>query len=128
MHRPLAAAVLGAALLLAGCTDDKPAASRPSPDDASRRGCNAMAYQLTREKPLFWAGNTGGAFVRAAGSTDTDVRAAARELIEAAEEAGEFYVTSHGEADMTQAEARIAAAQQKMMTACRELLGEPPWS
>ncbi|MEH0845305.1 hypothetical protein V6U81_23225 [Micromonospora sp. CPCC 205711] len=49
-------------------------------------------------------------------------------MAKVAKESADLDMSSHGKADMTQAEARIADAQQKLMTACRELLGEPPWS
>ncbi|MFR9781096.1 hypothetical protein ACL02O_34310, partial [Micromonospora sp. MS34] len=60
--------------------------------------------------------------------TDPAVSAAGRELVLAVKEAGDLDVSSHGKADMTQGEARVADAQQKLMTACCDLLGEPPWS
>ncbi|WP_123809694.1 hypothetical protein [Micromonospora globispora] len=126
MNRTLPAILLACALLLAGCTDEKPAASRPSPDQYSRSGCRGVAYEVERNSH-FWAGSA-TAGTRASGSSDPDVRAAGLELAKVAKEAGELDVSSHGKADMTQAEARIAEAQQKLMTACRGLLGEPPWS
>lgn len=43
-------------------------------------------------------------------------------------EAGDLDVGSEGKADMSQAEARVTEAQQKLKTACRDLLGEEPWS
>ncbi|MCW3818630.1 hypothetical protein ONA91_29745 [Micromonospora sp. DR5-3] len=126
MNRSLAAILLGATLLLAGCSDDKPEASRPSPDQYSRGGCALLAQRLEKnDHGWILNGSVGG---RAARSTDPAVSAAGRELVLAVKDAGDLDVSSHGKADMTQAEARIADAQQKLMTACRELLGEPPWS
>jgi hypothetical protein len=65
---------------------------------------------------------------RAARSTDAGVSDAGKELAAAVKAAGDLDVSSHGKADMTQAEAGITDAQQKLMTACQNLLGEPPWS
>ncbi|WP_446219378.1 hypothetical protein [Micromonospora sp. IBHARD004] len=126
MNRPLTASMLAVALLLGACTDDKPAASRPTPDDATRRGCTAVAYVVERNNVFFALNLTAGR--QASGATDPKVSAGGRELLEAAQKAGELDVGSHGKADMTQAEARIGDAQQKVMMACRELLGDPPWS
>ncbi|MEU5943987.1 hypothetical protein ABZ793_00280 [Micromonospora sp. NPDC047465] len=125
MNRPLTAGLLGAVLLLAACADEKPAASRPTPDGASRAGCAHVETQV-KDQNLFWSMNR-FAGMRASGSVDPGVSAAGRELMEAAQEARDLDLGSQGKADMTQAEARIAEAQQKLMTACRELLGEPPW-
>ncbi|MFY1595952.1 hypothetical protein [Micromonospora sp. WMMD737] len=125
MIRLLTAGMLGAVLLLTACTDEKPSASRPTPDGASRAGCGHLENQV-KDQNLFWAGNH-LAGVRASGSVDPGVSAAGLELMEAAQEAGDLDVSSDGKADMTQAEARIGEAQQKLMTACRALLGEPPW-
>ncbi|RZU73488.1 hypothetical protein EV384_1893 [Micromonospora kangleipakensis] len=83
--------------------------------------------RLVDENERFYAPN-GTVGARAANSTDPAVSAAGGELVLAVKEAGDLDVGSHGKADMTQAEARIADAQEKLMTACRELLGEPPWS
>ncbi|TYB95006.1 hypothetical protein FXF53_26010 [Micromonospora sp. WP24] len=81
---------------------------------------------LVEEKDRFWSLN-GVAGSRAAESTDPAVSAAGRELVLAVKEAGELDVGSDFTADTTESEARIGEAQQKLMTACRELLGEPPW-
>ncbi|MGW1058995.1 hypothetical protein [Micromonospora rubida] len=85
-----------------------------------------MAYVVERNNVFFALNLSVGRDTSAA--TDSEVSAGGRELLEAAQEAGELDVGSHGKADMTQAEARIAVAQQKLMTTCRELLGDPPWS
>ncbi|MGC1215065.1 MAG: hypothetical protein WA890_27875 [Micromonospora sp.] len=126
MNRSLAACLLGATLLLTACTDEKPAASRPTPDKYTRGGCAGVA-RLVEENDRYYASN-GTVGARAANSTDPAVSAAGRTLVLTVKEAGDLDVGSHGKADMTQAEARIADAQQKLMTACRELLGEVPWS
>ena len=82
---------------------------------------------MTDRNNVFFAPNL-SAGEHAVRSSDPDISAAGRELFDAAREAGELDVGSHGKADMAQAEARIAAAQQKLTSACRALLGEPPWS
>ncbi|MFE9654912.1 hypothetical protein [Micromonospora sp. NPDC006431] len=126
MNRPLTVGLLGAALLLAACSDDKPEATRPSPDPYSRGGCAMLADRL-QKNDHGWTLN-GSVGSRAVRSTDPAVNAAGQELVLAVKEAGDLDVSSHGKADMTQAEARIADAQQKLMAACRDLLGAPPWS
>lgn len=126
VNRSLAASVLAAALLLAACTEDKPAASRPSPDPYSRSGCKGVAYDLKRNNHFWALSHTSG--TRASQSTDPAVSAAGLELAKVAKEAADLDMSSHGKADMSQAEARIADAQLKLMTACHGLLGEPPWS
>ncbi|MGW5669192.1 hypothetical protein [Micromonospora sp. NPDC003776] len=125
MNRSLAASLLAVTLLLAACSDDKPEATRPSPDPAGRGSCVLLAQQLEKNDHG-WIDNR--AARRAVLSTDPAVKAAGEELAAAQKEGGDLDVGSHGKADQTQAEAKIAAAQQKLMTACRGLLGEPPWS
>ncbi|MCM0674039.1 hypothetical protein NCC78_04890 [Micromonospora phytophila] len=125
MNRSLAASLLGVTLLLAACSEDKPEASRPSPDPAGRGGCIILAQQLEKNDHG-WMDSR--AARRAVLSTDPAVKAAGEELTSVVKEAGDLDVSSHGKADLTQAEARIAEAQEKLMTACRGLLGEPPWS
>ncbi|MFE9955106.1 hypothetical protein [Micromonospora sp. NPDC005299] len=126
MNRSLAAYLLGATLLVGACSDDKPEASRPSPDQYSRGGCVLLAQRLEKDDHG-WILN-GSVASRAVRSTDPAVSAAGQELVLAVKEAGDLDVSSHGKADMTPAEARITQAQQQLMTACRDLLGEPPWS
>ncbi|MGY4900457.1 hypothetical protein ACWEEK_33405 [Micromonospora aurantiaca (nom. illeg.)] len=126
MKRLLAAGLLGAVLFLSACSDDKPEASRPSPDQYSRSGCILLAQRL-KENDHGWILN-GSAATRAVRSTDPAISAAGKELVLAVQEAGDLDVGSKGKADMTQAEARVTEAQQKLKTACRDLLGEEPWS
>ncbi|KKK04812.1 hypothetical protein [Micromonospora sp. HK10] len=126
MIRSFAASLLGATLLLAACSDAKPEPSRPSPDAYGRGGCVRLA-QLVEKNDRFYSSNLTAAS-RAVRSSDPAVSAAGKQLVLAAKEAGDLDVGSHGKADLTQAEAGIADAQQKLMTACRDLLGEQPWS
>ncbi|GAB3356970.1 hypothetical protein RMN56_12530 [Micromonospora halotolerans] len=126
MNRSLVATLVGATLLVAACSDDKPEASQPSPDQYGRGGCVSLAQRLD-ENDHSWMSN-GTVAGRAARSTDAGVSDAGKELAAAVKAAGDLDVSSHGKADMTQVEAGITDAQQKLMTACQNLLGEPPWS
>lgn len=125
MNRSLAASLLGVTLVLAACSDDKPGASRPTPDAAGRGACVTLLQQLEKNDHN-WMDSR--AARRAVLSTDPAVKAAGEELALAVKEAGDLDVSSHGKADLTQAEARIAEAQEKLRAACHDLLGEPPWS
>ncbi|MFR9779963.1 hypothetical protein ACL02O_28390, partial [Micromonospora sp. MS34] len=68
MNRSLAASLLGAALLLAACGDDKPEASRPSPDQYGRGGCVLLAHRLEKNDHGWILNGSVGS--RAARSTD----------------------------------------------------------
>ncbi|SDX92536.1 hypothetical protein SAMN05444365_10195 [Micromonospora pattaloongensis] len=86
-----------------------------------------MLAQRLEKNDHGWILNLGVAS-RAVHSTDPAVSAAGHEFMLVLKEAGDLDTSTDGKADMTQAEVRIADAQQKLMTACRDLLGEPPWS
>ncbi|MEU7574583.1 hypothetical protein [Micromonospora sp. NPDC049240] len=128
MIRSLAS--LSLLLLVSGCAStDAPHSAQASPtapsDLAAASACRLVADAIEKQDLGFGAGTRPGA--RAVKSVDPGVQEAGRELVVVGMEAERLWVKNDPTVDRGPADARVAEAQQKLLSACTDLFGPQPW-
>ncbi|GAB3062716.1 hypothetical protein [Micromonospora schwarzwaldensis] len=123
-------AVLSLLLLVCGgASTDASSSAQASPtapsDLAATSACRLVADAIEKQDLGYGAGTRPGA--RAVRSTDPGVREAGRELVLAGVEAEKLWVKNDLKVDRGPAAARLAEAQQKLLSACTDLFGPQPW-